>query len=131
MIPNHGEGDGLRAFVAHTAVSNLILRLFSNNITPAETDTAATFTESAFTGYAAITLIGANWTITEGAPSSAAYARQQFTSSAGAQSASVYGAYMTRATGGRLALAERFTGGPFSIVNNGDFVGVTPQITFD
>lgn len=131
MIPNHGEGDGLRAFVAHTAATNLILRLFSNNITPAETDTAATYTEASFTGYAAITLNGASWTVNEGAPSNATYARQQFTSTAGSQSASVYGAYMTRATSGRLAIAERFATGPFSINNNGDYIGITPNITFD
>jgi hypothetical protein len=100
-------------------------------VTPAETDTAASFTEAAFTGYAAITLTGASWTVTEGAPSSAAYARQQFTSTAGAQSVSVYGAYMTRATGGRLAVAERFATAPYSIINNGDYIGVTPNITFD
>lgn len=131
VIPNHGEGDGLSAFVNKAAVSDLIMRLYSNNITPAETDTAATYTESAFTGYAAKNLVGANWTVTEGAPSTASYAMQQYTSTAGSQAASVYGMFMTRTTGGRIALAERFTGAPFSIVNNGDYIQVTPQITFD
>lgn len=131
LIPNNGEGDGLRAFVNHTAMTDLVLRLYSSNTTPAETDTAATYTETTFTGYSAVTLTGANWTITEGAPSSAAYAQQQFTSSAGSQSESVYGLFMTRATGGRIALAERFTDGPYSIVNDGDYIRVTPQITFD
>lgn len=131
VVPNNGEGDGLEAFVAKTAMSNLVLRLFQSNTTPAETDTAATYTEATFTGYSSITLTGANWSITEGAPSNAAYAQQTFTSSAGSQSQNVYGYYMTRATGGRIALAERFTDGPYQIVNNGDQIRVTPQITFD
>lgn len=131
LIPNNGEGDGLSAFVNKSALSDLIMRLYTNNITPAETDTAATYTETTFTGYSAKTLAGANWTITEGNPTSAAYAMQQYTSSAGSQSVSIYGLFMTRATGGRIALAERFTSAPYSIVNNGDYIQVTPNITFD
>lgn len=131
LVPNNGEGDGLSYFVNKSTPENLVLRLYTNNITPAETDTAATYTETTFTGYAAITLTGANWTITEGAPSSAAYAQQTFTSSAGSQSVSCYGYYMTRATSGRIALAERFTDAPYTITNNGDQIKVTPNITLD
>ena len=131
LIPNNGEGDMADAFVAKTPATALILRLYTNNITPSETDTAATYTETTFTGYSAITLTGASWTTTEGAPTQAAYAQQTFTSSAGSQSVSIYGLFMTRTTSGRIALAERFTDGPYSIVNNGDQIRITPQITFD
>lgn len=128
VVPNNGEGDALDAFTGKAAASALILRLFSNNITPAETDTAATYTEFAATGYAAITLTPASWTTTEGAPSSTAYAQQTFTMT-GAGDA--YGYYMTRTTGGRIALAERFTGAPFSIPSGGGTIKITPQITAD
>ncbi len=131
LIPNNGEGDMADAFVAKTTATALILRLYTNNITPSETDTAATYTETTFTGYSAITLTGASWTTTEGAPTQTAYAQQTFTSSAGSQSVSIYGLFMTRTTSGRIALAERFTDGPYSIVNNGDQIRITPQITFD
>lgn len=128
VVPNNGEGDALDAFVAKTAMSALILRLYSSNTTPAETDAAATYTEYSATGYSAITLTGASWTTTEGAPSSTAYAQQTFTMT-GAGDA--YGYYMTRTTGGRLALAERFTSAPFSIPSGGGTIKVTPQITAD
>jgi hypothetical protein len=128
VVPNNGEGDALDAFVAKTAMTALILRLYSNNITPAETDTAATYTEYAATGYAAITLAGASWTTTEGAPSQTVYAQQTFTMT-GAGDA--FGYYMTRTTGGRIALAERFTGAPFSIPSGGGTIKITPQITAD
>lgn len=127
---NNGEGDSLKAIVAHTAAENLVLRLFKTSVTPAETDTAVTYTEADFTGYAAATLTGASWTITEGAPSDAAYAQQSFTSSADQTAQTIYGAYMTRATSGRLAFAEDFTAGRV-VENNGDIVKVTPTITLD
>jgi hypothetical protein len=131
LVPNNGEGDMLTALVAKAAAENLVLRLFQSNTTPAETDTAATYTEASFTGYAALTLTAASWAVTEGAPSNAAYPQVTFTSSAGAQSQNVYGYYLTRVTSGRLAWAERFADGPYNIVNNGDQIKVTPTITLD
>lgn len=128
VVVNNGEGDALDAFVAKTAATALILRLFSNNITTAETDVAATYTEYAATGYSSISLTGASWTTVEGAPSQTSYAQQTFTMT-GAGDA--YGYYMTRTTGGRLALAERFTSAPFSIPGGGGTIKITPQITAD
>lgn len=128
VIPNNGEGDALDAFVGKTLPSTLVLRLYSSNTTPAETDTAASYTEYAATGYAAIVLTASSWTTTEGAPSNTAYAQQTFTMT-GAGDA--YGYYMTRNVGGRIAVAERFTGAPFSIPSGGGTIKVTPQITAD
>lgn len=128
LVPNNGEGDALDGFTGKTALSTLVLRLFSNNITPAETDVAATYTEYAAPGYGSITLTAANWVTTEGAPSNTTYAQQTFTMS-GAGDA--YGYYMTRNTGGRIALAERFSGAPFSIPSGGGTIKVTPVITAD
>lgn len=131
LTPNNGEGDALAALVAKAAAENLVLRLFKSNTTPAETDTTATYTEATFTGYAAITLTAASWVITEGAPSNAAYAQQTFTSSATQTAELIYGYYLTRVTSGRIAWAERFTDGPYSVSNNGDQVKVTPTYTYD
>lgn len=131
LVPNNGEGDGLAYFLNKSAPENLILRLYKSNTTPAENDTTATYTEATFTGYVALTLTGASWTVVEGAPSSASYAQQTFTSSAGSQSESVYGYYLTRATSGRIAWSERFSDGPYVIVNNGDAIKLTPTITLD
>lgn len=131
LVPNNGEGDMLSAIVAKAAAENLVLRLFKSNTTPAEGDVAATYTEADFTGYSPLTLTASSWTITEGAPGSAGYPQVSFTSSAGAQNQNVYGYYLTRAISGRIAWAERFADGPYNIVNNGDQVKVTPQITLD
>lgn len=132
LVPNNGEGDIASAFVGVTTnVTALILRAFQSNTTPAETDTAGTYTEATFTGYASISLTPGTWSVVEGAPTRASYAQQTWTSSAGSQNQSVYGYYMTRTTNGRIALAERFTDGPYVIVNNGDQIRVTPQVDFD
>ena len=131
LLPNNGEGDALAAIVGKAAAENLVLRLYTNDITPSETDTTATYTEATFTGYAAITLTASSWTVTEGEPGNAAYPQQTFTSSADQSPQSVYGYYFTRVTSGRLAWAERFPSGPYVIANNGDNVKVTPKFTLD
>lgn len=130
VVPNNGEGDALEYFTNRASPQNLQLRLYTNNITPAETDTTATYTEASGSGYALILLTGASWNApSEGAPSSIAYAQQTFTFSGAL--GNVFGYYCTRATSGRIALAERFTGAPFNIANNGDQIKITPQITAD
>lgn len=129
VVPNQGEQLLLDAFTGKTAGQNLVLRLFTSNTTPAETDTEATYTEATGNGYAAITLTAANWTTTPGAPTNTAYAEQTFTFTGAL--GNVYGYYFTQVTSGKLVWAERFTSAPFNIANNGDQIKITPQITAD
>lgn len=130
VVCNNGEGDALKAIVAHTAATALILKLFKTSVTPAETDTDASYTEADFTGYSSVSLTGASWTITEGAPSDATYAAQDFASSADQTLQNIYGAYMVRTTSGRLFAAQDFSAAR-PIENNGDTISVTPTITLD
>jgi hypothetical protein len=129
VVPNVGEQIGLEALVGKTAGQNLILKLFKNNYTPVEGTIASDLTVSDFTGYSNITLTAASWTYTAGDPGTLAYAQQTFTSSAGSQSSANYGYYLVQVTSGTLVWAERFTDGPYTIVNNGDTIKVTLQIT--
>jgi hypothetical protein len=125
-VPDVGENKALEHMVNKTAPENLTLRLFQNNITPSDTDTTATYTESTFTGYAGLTLTGATW----GAASagSIAYAQQTFTCS-GASAQSVYGYYINQVTSTVLMWSERDASAPFAIAVSGDAVKVTPTIT--
>jgi hypothetical protein len=125
-VPDVGENLVLEMIVNKTASQNLNLRLYKSNTTPADADTAGTYTESTFTGYSAITLTGASWGTASGG--SIAYAQQTFTCS-GAGSEACYGYYVTQATSGVLLYSERGTGVPFSITTVGDNVKVTPTIT--
>lgn len=126
VYPNAGEDLALKALVNHTAGQNLVLKLYTNNITPAETDTAATYTEAAGNGYSAITLTGSSWSISGG---SGSYAQQTF-SFTGALG-NVYGYFLVQATSGILVAAERFSGAPLNIANNGDQIKITPTISAD
>ena len=129
-VVDGGESIALQLLVNKiTTPENAILRLYSNNLTPAETDTAASYTEASGGGYGAKTLAGASWTVSGTAPTSIGYAEQTFTFTASI--GNVYGYYMTRSTSADLIWAELFTDGPYNIVNNGDQIKITPQITAD
>ncbi len=125
-VPDVGENLILEMIVNKTAAQNLVLKLYSNNVTPAETDTAGTYTESTFTGYSAVTLTGASWGSASGG--SIAYAQQTFTCS-GAGSENCYGYFVVQASSGTLIYSERASGVPFVITTVGDNVKVTPTIT--
>lgn len=130
LFPQNGEVVALSYLTNKvTTTENLVLRLFQNNITPAATDTAATYTQATFTGYASVTLTGASWTVTAGNPSTATYAQQTFTSSANQATQQIYGYYLVRASSLDIVYAERFSDGPYPITNNGDAIKITPTVT--
>lgn len=129
MVPSVGEVVMMEAFLNKTASQDLVLRLYSSNTTPAETDTDATYTEVTGGGYSAANLTAANWTVTGGNPTTAAYPEVTFTFTGSV--GNVYGYYVTQTSSGILMWAERFTSGPFNIQNNGDQIKITPQITLE
>ena len=121
----------LGALVAKAAATAPYLNLYTSNTTPAETDTAATYTYASFTGYASIQLsTGASWTTSGSAPTTIAYTQQTFACSATGATQQVYGYNLTTASGsGTLIWAEKFSDGPYPVTNNGDTIKITPQIT--
>lgn len=125
VFPDAGENIVLEALVNKTAPQNLVLRLYTSNTTPGESDTAGTYTEATGSGYSSITLTGASWGSASGG--SISYAQQTFTFSGAL--GNVYGYYLTQASSGTLVAAERFTDGPYNIANNGDQIKITPTIT--
>ncbi len=130
VCPDAGEVLLANNWLNKVAPQNQTLTLYKNNITPAETDTAGTYTEADFTGYVAIGLIGADWTVTPGAPTSASTAAKTFTQSA-VMAQNIYGYMIKQAASGTIMVAERFSAAPFALANNGDSITVTPTITFD
>lgn len=108
-----------------TGGNNLSLRLFCNDVTPAQT--GVSYTQAAGGGYAAITLTNGSWTVTPANdPSDAVYAQQTFTfTGALTTNLTVYGYYVTDADG-TILWAERLTV-PFTPANNGDNIKITPK----
>lgn len=127
VVPNVGEGRILNNFLNKVAPQDATLKLYTNNVTPAETDTASTYTEATGSGYAAKNLVAANWTVTEGAPSDGTAAEQTFTFSGAL--GNVYGYYLVQTSSGILLWAERFSSAPQVIQNDGDQIKITPKIT--
>ena len=129
LVPNQAEDIILQNMLNQTAPEDMVLKLYTNNHTPVEADTEAAYTEASGSGYADVTLLGANWVITPGAPTSAAYAQQTFafTGALG----NVYGYFVVQELSGLLMWAEIFSNGPYNIQNNGDEIKITPTITLE
>ena len=109
LVVNNGEIQNLAYFVNKNGnTEDLVYRLFTNNITPAETDVLGTYTEAVGGGYAAKTMTGSNWTLTPGNPSTAVYARQDWVFSGSLTgNLNLYGYFVTRAASLDLLFAER------------------------
>lgn len=112
----------MRAF--KDANLGLKLKLFSNNITPSNTDDENSFTEVVGNGYSAHSINANGITFTAGAPAVAAFGKETFTFTGAA--GVVYGWYLT--DGADIYIGgERFTD-PITISYNGDVINVTPTI---
>jgi hypothetical protein len=127
LVPNAAEGVWMENVLNKTAPQNWVLKLYKNNYTPIDASVEGDFTEADFTGYGAKTLAGASWTVTPGAPTSASYAQQTFTSSVDQTIQYIYGYLLVQATSGKIMSAERFTT-PYPIENDGDVIKVTPIV---
>jgi len=90
------------------AGNNLTLKLFVNDITPADDDVIGDYTEAVGGGYAAKTLTASSFTVsTVGDIVQAAYAQQDFVFTGALDTnPAIYGAYVVDADG-VLILAER------------------------
>lgn len=132
VLVNNGEDRMLGLLVNKSgySVQNNTVRLFKNDVTPGETDTAATYTEATFTGYAGVSVASADWTLTPGAPSQAVSGGLEFTSSANQSAQTIYGWYMTENGSNTLVAAERFAAS-VSISALGDKITLTVTLTQD
>jgi hypothetical protein len=129
LVPDVGEVELLSRMLNKSATGDVILRLFSNNYTPVEGATVASFTQASAAGYAAKTLTGASWTVaTNAGVTTASFAEQTFTFTAAQV---VYGYYVTNSANTIALWGERFDGAPFNIPSGGGSVKVTPRITLD
>lgn len=131
VVVNNGENIALSYLVNKvTTPENLVYRLYTGNVTPAETDTAASYSEASGGGYASKTCTGSSWTVTNGAPTTATYTALVWTFTGALNgNATIYGYYVTRASTGDLVFAESFSA--FTPATNGDNLTINPQITAD
>lgn len=131
VVPDVGEVELLDKMLkdALTVDESYTLKLYSNNYTPVQGSTAASFTESTFTSYAAKTLTRAGWTAatTVSNKASASYAQQSWT--CGTTGGTVYGYYVIGTTSTVVLWAELFPVARVLAVN--DVLNLTPVFTLN
>lgn len=127
VVPNVGEVELLDKMLkdALGVDENYTLKLYKTDVTPAESDTAVSYTEADFTNYAAKTLTRANWgaASTAGGTTSSSYAQQSWT--CGASGNTIYGYYVIGATSTVLLWAEKFA--VARVLADTDVLNLTPK----
>ena len=143
VVPHQGDIQLLTDMLGGGTLENWQLGLFNSNITPSETDTAATYTahETAFTGYSRKTLTrsisSSTWnTPVAQAPSGSPpwsnrsevghsqYGSTPQSWTCGATGDTIYGYFILGVTSGNLICAEAFAT-PRTLAN-GDTLSITP-----
>lgn len=107
--------------------ANQTLKLFVNNVTPADADVANTYTEASGGNYANVALATSNWTVgTAGGIKEASQNAVTWTfNGALTTNPTIYGYYVIDADG-VLLWSEKFSN-TFTPANNGDQLSVTPK----
>jgi len=111
------------------ASKDLVIKLFTNDYTPVDTDTTAQYTEAAGGGYVSKALANGSWTITVADdPSDAVFAEQTWTFTGPLTgNPTIYGYYIVDNNGsGVLVWAERLAAN-FTPSQNGDLLKITPK----
>lgn len=129
---NNALDEALRQVINKSPPSpaNLTLRIFTNNLTPANTDAVGAYAECSDGSYAGIVLTGATWALsTISGGRQATYASQTFSFSG---SNNLYGWYLTDSGNTLVYAAGNFISSPVVIPSGGGSYGVAvtlPAIT--
>jgi hypothetical protein len=127
LVPDAGERNMLDMMLSDASPEAQTLKLYTNDISPAEGDTAATYTEASGSGYAAKSLARATWgaAATNAGVTSKAYPAQAFNWTG---AITIVGYFIVKATAGTILWAERIYSSPGQAFANGDSLSITPRI---
>ena len=124
VVPAVGEVIALTKFLD----SSLYIRLYSNDVTPSNTTTTASFVECTGGGYSEKLILPGDWVITQGDPSNAESPELTWTfTGAPTPAPGLYGYYIVDASN-VLLWAERFPVVPILPVLDST-AKITPRIT--
>ncbi len=131
VIPTEGRVFlAKRVLYANAATEDLVLRVFKNNVTPGLADTAATYTEATFTGYAPITLTssqtGSTWSVPIVSSNLAVSSYQTLATWTAASDQTVYGWYITSSVTNKLCAAQAFPSPRALVGASGDTLSIPP-----
>lgn len=135
-IPDEGKIEWLkRGLYGNAGSENLTLKLFKNNITPADGDSSATYTVADFTGYSDKTLTssqsGSTWAVptASGGKGTSTYGTTQTWTATSDQT--IYGWYALFASSGKVAGAQAFGAGKPLTGANSDQLSIIPRWQLD
>ena len=130
LIPDVGEVAALDMWLSDAAPEAQTLKAYKNDVTPAEGDTAATYTVATIAGYADKAMARASWNAasTAGGVSSKTFPQQTWNFTG---TGVVVGYYVIKAVAGTLLWAERVFSSPGQTFNNGDSLAITPKMQLD
>jgi len=125
LVPNSGEVEMLKRILGMVVTdSSVVVKLYSNVLTPIESSVVGDFTECVDGNYSALTTVPATWNVA-GDPTEASYVENKFIF-AGAQT--INGYYVTNAANDILLWAEKFVDGPYQLPVGGGSIFVIPKI---
>lgn len=106
------------------------LKLYLNDISPAESDTAGTYTEATISGYAAVALTRATWNgaSTATGVTTKTYPAQTFSFTG---TGTIVGYFVVGNTSTTLLFAERLFTSPGQVFNNADSLVLTLKVGLD
>lgn len=129
LVPTASENKLLEFTLGFATPGDQTLKLYVNNVTPADGDVAATYTEMSTHSYAAKTLTKANWVVAQnGGVAEGVYNAQQVWTFTAAAVVTVYGYFVIDSTTGLLLWAEKFSSAK-PVEFGGDQILLTPKIT--
>lgn len=128
VCPDVGEVELLDKMLkdALSVDEDYTLKLFKTNVTPAESDTAGSYTVADFTNYVNKTLTRTGWAgaSTAGGTTSTTFAQQSWT--CGASGNTVYGYWVIGVTSTVVLWAEAFA--TARVLASGDTLNLTPRM---
>lgn len=135
MIPDEGKIVLLESILFGPSSDEMSLRLFKNNITPAEGDVLATYTIANFTGYASVTLAATDTISTWAAAAIASHiAFSTYQTDAvftiGASTQTVYGIYFVGVFSNKVIFSQAFPSPKVLDFATADTLTITPVIEF-
>jgi len=130
LVPDAGEANMLDELLKNTTPEAQKLKLYKNDISPAEGDTAATYVAADISGYAEIALTRGTWgaASTSGGTTTSTYPQQTFNFTG---TGVIVGYYVVKATAGTILWAERIFSTPGQTFNNGDSLKLTAKLVLE
>lgn len=136
VIPDAAKIEWMkRLLYANAGSENLSLRLFKTNVTPADSDTAGSYTVADFTGYSNTTLTssqsGSTWPVPTASANKGTATYGTTASWTATSDQTIYGWYMVFSTSGIIAAAQSFGAGKPLIGASSDVISIVPRLQLD